>query len=252
VPYSTLATSATPALIVYLLDVSSSMGQNLAGKTRIEAVAQALSAALQQMIFRSTKGALVAPRYRIAMYAYSDKVYDVLGGVRTIDEVARWGVPDLKPLRTTETAQGFAQAERLLLAEIPHMLNCPAPLVCHMTDGEYTGVDPEPIVRDIKSLSVPDGGVLVENIFISDGLLGEPVGDSRTWAGVEAATPLANGYGNKLRVMSSPLPASYRAVLNENDYALSESAVMMLPGETLELVSLGFQMSAATPTRRIR
>src|SRR5439155_22762420 len=164
-PYSVLATSRTPALVIYVLDVSASMTQPLGGKRRIDVVMDALTVAIRQMVFRSTKGGRLSPRYRIAMLAYSDHVYDLLDGVRTVEEVAHLGVPDLSPMRTTDTAKAFAQAEKILQSELFNMIGGPAPLVCHMTDGEYTGDDPEPIVQRIMGLSVPDGNVLVENIF---------------------------------------------------------------------------------------
>ena len=77
-PYEILATSKTPALIVFVLDVSTSMTQPLGDNRRIDVVTEALYAAIQQMVFRSTKGVRVSPRYKIAMYAYSDHVYDLL------------------------------------------------------------------------------------------------------------------------------------------------------------------------------
>jgi len=134
-PYEIMATAKTPAVIIYLLDVSASMNQSLGGKRRVDIVMDALKAALQQMVFRSTKGGRLSPRYRIAMIAYSDYVYDLLDGIKTVDQVAHMGVPDLSPMRTTETAAAFAQAEKLLQAELPNLRTCPAPLVCHMTDG---------------------------------------------------------------------------------------------------------------------
>lgn len=167
-PYETLATGNTPQLIVYLLDISGSMDDPLGNHRRIDVVVEALSAMLRQMVFRSTKGSRVSPRYRIAMFAYSDQVYDLLDGVKSVDVVARMGVPKLEPLRSTDTARAFAQAEKLLQQELPNMAACPAPLVCHMTDGEFTGADPEPIVRRIMGMRIPDGNVLVENIFISE------------------------------------------------------------------------------------
>src|SRR5881275_2128113 len=136
--YEVLATARTPALVVYLLDVSVSMQQPLGGKRRVDVVMEALTSALRQMVFRSTKGGRLSPRYRIAMFAYSDRVYDLLDGVKTVDHVAYLGVPDLSPMRTTESDRAFAQAEKLLEAELPNLRACPAPLVCHMTDGEYT------------------------------------------------------------------------------------------------------------------
>src|SRR5262245_9605999 len=171
--YSVLATSRTPALVIYLLDVSASMTQPLGNKRRIDVVMDALTVAIRQMVFRSTKGGRLSPRYRIAMLAYSDHVYDLLDGIRTVEEVAHLGVPDLSPMRTTDSAKAFAQAEKLLDVELFNLLSGPAPLVCHMTDGEYTGADPEPIVQRIMQMNVPDGNVLVENIFISDKVLSE-------------------------------------------------------------------------------
>src|SRR5689334_19437885 len=198
-PYTVLATSKTPALVIYLLDVSASMTQPLAGKRRIDVVMDALAIAIRQMVFRSTKGGRLSPRYRIAMLAYSDHVYDVLDGVKTVEEVAHLGVPELSPMRTTDTAKAFTEAEKLLQGELFELLAGPAPLVCHMTDGEYTGADPEPIAQRIMALSVPDGNVLIENIFISDKILPEAVTDPTKWPGILPDTELTNDYAMKLR-----------------------------------------------------
>lgn len=251
-PYEALATSPTPALIIYLLDVSGSMSDPLGNKRRIDVVMEALGAMLRRMVHRSTKGGRIASRYRIAMYAYSDHVYDLLGGVKTVDQVAQLGIPELSTMRSTDTARAFAQAEKLLQQELPQYGKSgasalPAPLVCHMTDGEYTGTDPEPIVRQIMAMRVPDGNVLVENIFISDKILTEPIADPKRWSGVRPSTKLQSDYARKLRAMSSPLPASYRAVMQEEGYELAEDAVMMIPGMSSELVQMGFVMSMATP-----
>jgi hypothetical protein len=248
-PYEIMATSRTPALVVYLLDVSASMGQPMGGKRRIDVVMDALTAALRSMVFRSTKGGRLSPRYRIAMLAYSDHVYDLLDGIKTVDQVAHLGVPELSPMRTTDTARAFVQAEKLLQEELPGLRSSPAPLVCHMTDGEYTGADPEPIARRIMQMNLPDGNILVENILMSSSILPRSVGDPAKWAGIEPKTKLTNDYAKKLLAMSSPLPESYRAMLVENGYRLADNALMLLPGNSPELVALGFQMSAATPVR---
>lgn len=248
-PYEALATSQTPALVVYLLDVSASMGQPLGSSRRIDVVVDALHAALRKMVFRSTKGSHLSPRYRIAMLAYSDHVYDILGGVKPIDQVARMGVPELDTRRTTETARGFIQVERILKEELPNAREWPAPLVCHMTDGENTGDNPEPIVKRIMAMSVPDGSVLVENIFMSDRVLSQPIDRPHDWPGILPSTRLASDYARRLRAMSSPLPESYRIMMVEMGYNLDSRAVMLLPGTNPELVAMGFQMSAATPVR---
>jgi hypothetical protein len=246
-PYSLLATSHSPALIIYVLDLSGSMGHLLDGQRRIDVVSHAIEATLQQMVFRCTKGGRVSPRYRVAMLAYSNTVHDIYNGVKTIDQVASFGMPALSTLRLTHTAQAFLAVEQLLVKELPNCARCPAPLVCHMTDGEYTGDDPEPIARRIMAMKTDDGPVLVENIFISDRLLPHPIVNSHSWAGIMADTELSNDYAGKLRAISSPLPESYRQTMLDNGYNLQPGALMMLPGLSPELVEMGFVMSMSTP-----
>lgn len=248
--YTIEATRTTPALIIYVLDVSSSMAEKLGDKRRIDVVTEALQAVLKQMIWRATKGRTISPRYRIAMYAYSDKVYDLLGGIQGIDAVARKGTPRLPTQRLTDTASAFKKVEELLNRELSNLQNCPAPLVCHMTDGLYTGEDPEPIAKRIMQMRVPDGNVLIENIFISDKILSEPIIDAQNWAGVKPNTKLKEPYAEKLRAISSPLPTSYQIMMREYGYRLDKNALMFLPGISPELVRLGFVMSGATGSTR--
>jgi uncharacterized protein YegL len=245
--YDTLATRVTPALVIYLLDLSGSMSMAMDGRRRIDIVADALKAAIQQMIFRSTKGAGISPRYHIALYAYSQDVFDVFDGIKPIDKVARLGLPELSTMNSTETDKGFAQVEKLLQAELGNYQDCPAPLVCHMTDGEYTGKDPQPIVERVMRMAVPDGNVLVENIFISDKILPKLVDDPMQWPGILPETELRTEYGLKLRAMSSLLPPSYRVTMLEMGYQIAPGALMLLPGANSELVKMGFQMSTTSP-----
>ncbi|EJW17918.1 VWA domain-containing protein [Paenibacillus alvei] len=248
--YTIQASQRTPALLIYLIDISASMNMTMAGKRRIDVVYDALSQAIRQMVFRSTKGHRLTPRYRIAILAYSDDVYDVLNGIKGIDEIASMGaLPDLTPVRFSDAAKAFLQAERLLEAELPYMQDCPAPLICHMTDGVATGDDPAPIAKRIMQMGVPDGNVLIENIFITDYMLDTPIEEPRRWKGILHDTVLTDEHAQKLRSMSSVLPESYREMLVEADYHLAQGAYMMLPGNCPELVSIGFQMSAATPVR---
>lgn len=245
--YEIEATSKTPALIIYLLDMSASMNQPLGEKRRIDIVSDALQAALRTMVFRSTKGGRISPRYRIAMLAYSNHTIDLLDGIKPVNEVAKMGVPELSPQRTTETAKAFLQAEKLLQAELPNLQACPAPLVCHMTDGENTGdEDPEIVARRIMQMSVPDGNVLVENIFISDTLLSQAIADPHKWPGILPDTKFKEPYARKLQAISSPLPASYRKMMLEMGYSMDPRALMLLPGTDPQLVQMGFQMSAST------
>jgi len=243
--YQVLATSTTPALIIYLLDVSASMQEDFGGQSRVDAVNSALQKTVIKMVQRSTKGGPISPRYRIAILAYSSSTMDLLGGVKTIGEVAAMGTPKLTTLDMTDTAGAFLEAERLLKAELPNMQDCPAPLVCHMTDGDYNGADPGPIAQRIKNMSVPDGNVLIENIYIKPGLVKVP--DARQWSGISSDSQLPDAYAKALFQMSSPLPDSYRGVLGEYGYKLDAGTRMFIPGDQVELVELGFVMATATP-----
>lgn len=245
-PYELSATSNSPALIIYVLDVSASMNQPLGAKRRIDIVSDAFGAALRQMIFRSTKGVRVSPRYRLAMFAYSDGVYDLLGGIKPVDQVAALGVPEFQTYRSSDANRAFLEVERLLTEELPRIQNCPAPLICHMTDGEYTGQDPELVARRLMNMRVNDGNVLLENIFISERVLPQPVTKAHEWPGVLPDTRLGDNYAKKLRSISSPLPYSYWVMMRESGYHISENAMMMLPGNSPELVEMGFVMSSAT------
>ncbi|AMA71852.1 MULTISPECIES: vWA domain-containing protein [Aneurinibacillus] len=252
--YQIQATQQTPAYIIYLLDISASMNLLMdAGgekKRRMDVVTTALNAAIRQMVFRSTKGSRLSPRYKLSILAYSDNVFDVLGGVKGIDEVARMRpLENVQTQRLTNTAKAFAVAEKMLHQELPNLRDCPAPLICHMTDGAFTGEDPEPIVKRIMDIKIPDGNVLVENIFISDEILKTPIENSKKWAGIMPDTLLDDEYGEKLKRLSSPLPESYREMMMETGYRIEPGALMLLPGTNADLVSLGFQMSAATPVR---
>ncbi|MBT9586764.1 VWA domain-containing protein [bacterium] len=243
--YERQATVQNPALIVYLIDVSASMASPLGDRSRIEVVSEALQSTISQMLARSTRGSSIFPRYRIAMFAYSDAVYDILDGVRSIEEL-KDGFPELTTLRTTQTSKAFVAAERLLRQEWAKLRQGPAPLICHLTDGEYTGDDPEPVARNLQAMLLPDGAALVENIYISDDILPEAIEDPYKWSGIFPSTRLASDYARKLRDMSSPLPESYRSMLTNSGYGLEPGCLMLLPGTNRELVALGYQMSAST------
>jgi len=256
--YVAKAHAGYPAFIIYLLDISGSMGQSLGNKTRIQVVEAALKSALKTLVSRSLRGNIVSPRYKIAMFTYSDKVNDVYNGIKTIDEIIQIGIPNISATRTTNTFGAFTKARELLRKELPKLQRgisgsedntYPAPLVCHLTDGEYTKKygDPEPIAKEIMSMSVPDGHVLIENIYISDTLVTSPI-DIKTWSGFSSDTLFPeNLYARKLLSMSSNAPSSYCALMNKREYGIVPGSVMLYPGISDGLVNLAFQMAISTP-----
>jgi len=170
-----------------------------------------------------------------------------LGGIRTIDQFVRDGVPEFTPRGGTNTAAAFLEAEKLLQQELQYMQGHPAPLICHMTDGEYQGDDPTPIAQRLMGMSTSDGNVLVENIFISDKILTAPIGEAEKWPGLVNEADLANQYARTLLHISSPIPESYRGEMVEFGYQLQPRAPMLFPGQSKELIRMAFTMSGATP-----
>jgi len=247
-PYTTVATARTPALIIYLIDISGSMADKLAGRAKIEHVNEAIGNILGRMVQRSTKGEIVSPRYRLAMYAYSDKPFDLLGGVETISDVVKKGRPRLSATNATNTYDAFVMARDLLKREMPNLRGKPAPMVCHLTDGAYTTADPEPVAREIMSMSNDDGEVLLENIYVGSALA-KPITDVESWRGLAAENELTDDYARSLFRISSPVPKSYADVIQQEGYSLQAGTRMLIPCDTKELIELAFTMSGATPTK---
>lgn len=241
--YRTQATSFTPALIIYLIDVSGSTSETFENTNRIEAVTNALSKAAVWMVQRSIKGAIIAPRYRVGMFAYSDDVIDLLGGIKTIDELAKMGIPRLTTLSTTNTAKAFALVENVLKQEIPNIQNCPAPLICHLSDGEYIGKDPLPIMQRIMNLSTKDGNVLIENIYMKNDISFIPVQAVNNWKGFQNSYQFKDQYAKSLFEGSSLIPQSYREVLNEFGCKFQPNSRLFFPGSTTKLLELAFATS---------
>lgn len=250
--YSIFASTRSPMLVIYLLDISASMSSATNTTSRIEALDKALEKTIYRMYARSRKGNTITPRYNIAMLAYNDRVFDVLNGVKNIKELVEIGLPEFVPNGGTNTALAFEYVEKLLEIELPKMDSSPPPLVCHITDGEFTGDDPEPIAHRIMEMTTPDGNVLVQNVFINDDIIKNDIPDVRYWKGISSLSELKNSYAKKLYSMSSALPESYRTTVNEMGYNIETNIKMMIPAVDSELLGLGFAMSASTPIASLK
>ncbi len=233
--YTKSATSLTPALIIYLIDISASMNDpsgSAAMQPKIEVVNMALKFAVRNMLRQCMRDLTVLPRYQLAIFAYNTQVYDLLGGIKTIAEVAQQiGTPELIANGKTKTEEGFAAVAKLLSVHLAEYQHCPAPLICHLTDGLITN-DPQAlikIVQDIKAMHVEDGNVLVENVYVADHMLRKSVQDWHSWHGVLKVNQLTNDYARLLFDLSSPLPESYRQNINDSGYRLQPGAGAVFP-----------------------
>src|SRR5215472_4106711 len=116
--YTQPATSLQPALVIYLIDASHSMNDPCGMKTKIDLVNKSLRDALKDMVRRSMRDGIVQRRYKIAIFAYSTKVLDVLDGICDLPDVVKHGVPVISADGETDTAAGFAAVEALLRAHL--------------------------------------------------------------------------------------------------------------------------------------
>ncbi len=244
--YTQPTTSLQPALVIYLIDASYSMNDECGTTTKIAMVNKALREAIKDMVSRSMRDGIVQQRYKVAIFAYSTKVLDILDGICDLSELVQHGVPVISADGETDTATGFSAVETLLKTHLPKFQANPAPLVCHLTDALITTNDPTPIVRRIQTMAVNDGPVLVENVYVAENMLRSPVQDWSQWSGVVKPGQLSNDYARFLFQLSSPLPETYRQNINNAGYTLQKGAALFFPGTHTELVRLAFALSTAT------
>lgn len=254
--YKNLANADHPATLIYLVDISGSMKAPMGNTKRIDVAKDAIQTAYTQMIARSLRQGKIHPRYRVGMIAYSSNLYDVygeLGSIVTIDKLKDEGVPPITPQDTTDMAKAFRYAYKLLSEDIKEwsqqwLDGCPPPMVINLTDCEFSEETPDPVEFAVKlqEISVPDGNVLVENIFITDEIkLSND--DVRNWKGYRFNESTGDPYGDKLLAMSSSIPPSYAQIMNEQaGLNIKEGTAMMFPGISKEFIKTGFTMSIVT------
>ena len=160
-----------------MVDISGSMKTKMPdGKSRIDIAKNAIQTSYTQMIQRSLRQGKIHPRYRVAMVAYSANVFDVYNGIISIDRLKDEGIPPLSTQQGTSMARAFRYVVNIVRDDISKwslnwLTNCPPPLIVYITDSEYYSDEEDELVKAVnalKSLSIPDGNVLVENIFITD------------------------------------------------------------------------------------
>jgi uncharacterized protein YegL len=258
--YKNLANTDHPATLIYLVDISGSMRAPMpGGRTRIDVAKDAIQVAYAQMIQRSLRQGKIHPRYRIGMIAYTTDLYDVYDGIITIDKLKDEGVPPITPQKSTDMAKAFRYAYKMIQDDLntwpqKWMDDCPPPMIINITDCEYgeETQDPVEFAQNIQHISVPDGNVLVENIFITDQIT-LPSSNIREWKGYRANEKTGDPYGDKLLAMSSKLPSRYADIMREQQglKEIREGTSMMFPGISQEFIKAGFVMSIVTGSQVI-
>lgn len=256
-PYKNQANSDHPATLLYLVDISGSMNATMQeGKTRIEVAKNAIQVAYAQMIQRSLRQGKIHPRYRVGMIAYSETVYDVygdMGSIVSIEKLKDQGIPAISPQKSTNMAKAFRYAAKVIKDDVKKwptkwLEECPPPMVINITDCEYDEKDtqdPLEYAKKLQEITLPDGNVLVENIFITDQI--SVPGSAQDWSGYTHDDATGDAYGDKLLAMSSLIPSTYAQILREQaGLKIKNGAAMMFPGITREFIKFGFVMSIVT------
>ena len=140
----------------------------------------------------------------------------------------------------------FEMAEELIIGELElhEQRQCPAPLVCHITDGCFDGSDPRDTIERIKGLRTIDGNVLIENVLASGdiNLEGQTAGD---WSSLTCKDHLMPQMSSWYECSSS-LPESYRVILQADGYSLTPGIRMLWPVNYVELIQHCFSRPVNT------
>ncbi|MBX3049094.1 MAG: VWA domain-containing protein [Anaerolineales bacterium] len=251
--YQNRASSTNPALVVFLIDISGSMAAKMPdGRPRHVVVQDALQVAISKLVQNSFQSGQVRPRYRLLVLAYSEEIWDIFGGIKYISD-EEFNITELPPMTKTNPAAALEHVREVLAEDIAkwsdeHLRYCPAPVVIHLTDAEVSEnfEDPEPVAEQIRQLKVPDGNVLLTNIYISPYLKINAENFSE-WEGFYPEDSSGDVFGDKLLRMSSPLPEAYHEALKEDGHAgLKPGTLMFYPGINADFIKGGLVVSGAS------
>ena len=253
--YSNSATSKTPAHIIYVLDASGSMGSEMPGtnKRKIDFISDILEEVAYQVYLRSRRGNVVSERYRLAVLAYNNVVTDVTNGDYISVKEFIQGITEFGDLgnSATNTIEVMRKTKDLLKKTISKIdPRYPPPIVCHLTDGEFTKEygDPSGLMDEIMNLETPDGKVLLQNIYLGDQILSKPILDTKEWIGVSNAHELNDQYSKFLYNHSSLWPDRYIEYFNkEYKFKINPKTRMFFPANDVDTIKMAFTASTATP-----
>ena len=249
--YKNKATSTHPAFVVFLIDISASMNEKMPdGRTRIRVVESFLYETIQSMSHRSTNQNVFKPRYKVSLLAYSELFWNVW--TKPIDEIMVDDIPEFETQTATDPANAFRAAKLVIEDEIStwsdyYLEKCPAPMVIHITDAELKEEfeDPTIAAKELMSVQVPDGKVLVNNIFISR-YIKPPKQSVKKWPGYFPEDTTGDPFGDILLRISSPVPVPYILECKTKEIGLLPGSVFLFPGINNDFIRAGFVMSEGT------
>jgi hypothetical protein len=246
--YETIPTPENPAHIVFVVDLNKSLNTRIGGQSLLKIVRRLLDISIGQMLFRSPGGQEEISAYRVAIITAGDKVNDLFDGFLPVEDILKRGIPQFDPGRLSADALGaFRRVLELLQQELPKIQKGPAPIVVHLHAGKPSGAI-EPMAKRIMSIQVPDGNVLIENIYMGYNISDEAITDPFKWSGVLLFNqdPSSEYFLNA----SSEIPKSYCCTMRRAGFNLDEWAFMTVLGLTPNLLEMGFYLALSGPWSR--
>lgn len=204
-------TRNNPTCVLFVIDQSSSMGQQFGdrgeGVTKAEGVARTLNDLLRNLIITCTKSDGVRHYFDVGVIGYGERVGGAWSGplygreLVSIRDVAQFFTRvEEKTLRTTDVygnaaermtkvpvwiepvakgstlmCRGLQLARDLLQSWIMGNQTAYPPVIVHITDGEATDGDPAPLLASLAALQTANGPVTLFNVHLSSSRDASPV-----------------------------------------------------------------------------
>lgn len=241
--------SATPGLLIILLDQSGSMMSDYEGTTRTKFATLAVNKVIDNIIQKNFDGDAPKNRCFISVIGYNHNVKELCSGwLKELDEsplryeTLKKKTPDgaggivevdvkqpvwVEPIDkdgATNMLGAFQLAKELVEKWMADNANGPAPVIINISDGVpyYDGKDPRDCMREtvalaneIKSLSNSDGNVLIFNAQI-DSVPTTVFPSDRNDIQQEA--------GQFLYDITSEVPESYKAAAGKNELPTNDGS----------------------------
>lgn len=242
--------SATPGLLIILLDQSGSMLNEYEGTTRTQFASTAVNKVIDNIISKNFDGDVPKNRCFISVIGYNHnvkelcsgwlkdldasplrydtikkKMHDGAGGIIEVEEKLPIWVEPIQDDGATNMFGAFKLAQELVNQWIADNPDRPAPVVINISDGVpyYNGKDPRicmqettTLVREIMNLSNKDGNVLVFNAQIdtTNGTVKYP--SDRNSVTQEEAKFLYD--------ITSEVPESYKGAAEKNNLPIKDGS----------------------------
>jgi hypothetical protein len=248
--YTAEISRQNPSCFLFLIDQSGSMSDNISGqgKSKAQAVADAINKLLSNLTIKCAKSEGVRDYYHVGVVGYGSFVGVAFSGgladkeLAPISDIANFparieerskkvddgagGLIDQKvkfpiwfdPIASggTPMTQAFVKANQIIDTWLTQYPDCFPPTIIHITDGEATDGDPKEEMKKIVGKASSDGNVLLFNLHVSS----NP--NARTIEFPSNNESLPDQYSQMLFETASPL-TEFMISIAKNEYSLNVS-----------------------------